>query len=52
MRTLELDENKRLIVVTKPADDKSLMFETQLVSRLGTDATAKGRKRAVYDAEK
>ena len=52
VRTLELDENKRLIVVTKPADDKSLMFETQLVSRLGTDATAKGRKRAVYDAEK
>ena len=52
VRTLELDENKRLIVVTKPADDKSLMFQTQLVSRLGTDATAKGRKRAVYDAEK
>lgn len=52
VRTLELDENKRLIVITKPADDKSLMFETQLISRLGTDSTAKGRKRAVYDAEK
>lgn len=52
VRTLELDENKRLIVITKPADDKSLMFQTQLVSRLGTDATAKGRKRAVYDPEK
>ena len=52
VRTLDLDENKRLIVITKPADDKSLMFETQLVSRLGTEATAKGRKRAVYDPEK
>lgn len=52
VRTLELDENRRLIVITKPADDRSLMFETQLVSRLGTDASAKGRKRAVYDAEK
>ena len=52
VRTLQLDENKRLIVITKPADDKSVMFETQLVSRLGTEATAKGRKRAVYDAEK
>ena len=52
VRTLDLDENKRLIVITKPADDKSLMFETQLVSRLGTEGTAKGRKRAVYDAEK
>jgi len=52
VRTLQLDENTRLIVITKPADDKSVMFETQLVSRLGTEATAKGRKRAVYDAEK
>lgn len=51
-RTLELDANKRLIVITKPADDKSLMFETQLISRLGADATSKGRKRAVYDPEK
>jgi len=52
VRTLQLDETKHLIVITKPADDKSVMFETQLVSRLGTEATAKGRKRAVYDAEK
>ena len=51
-RTLELDADKHLIVITKPADDKSLMFETQLISRLGADATSKGRKRAVYDAEK
>jgi hypothetical protein len=52
VRTMELDASKRLIVITKPADDKSLMFETQLISRLGTDSTAKGRKRAVYDPEK
>jgi len=51
-RTLELDADKRLIVITKPADDKSLMFETTLISRLGADATSKGRKRAVYDAER
>src|SRR5262249_26378834 len=52
VRTLQLDENKRVVVITKPADDKSLEFETKLVSRLGTDTRSKGRKRAVYDAEK
>lgn len=51
LRTLQLDEQGRLIVITRPADDKSLEFQTQLVSKLGDGSGTKGRKRAVYDAE-
>jgi len=51
LRTWQLDDQHRLIVITRPADDKSLEFQTRLVSKLGSDANTKGRKRAVYDAE-
>jgi hypothetical protein len=51
IRTLQLDDHGRLIVIIRPADDKSVEFETRLVSKLGADASTKGRKRAVYDAE-
>ncbi len=49
LRTFQLDDHGRLIVITRPADDKSLEFETRLISRVGADAGSKGRKRAVYD---
>ena len=51
LRTFQVDDHGRLVVITRPADDKSLEFETTLVSRLGTAGAAKGRKRAVYDVE-
>jgi len=48
VRTLELDDQGRLIVLTRPANDQSIEFESKLVSRAGV-AAGKGRKRAVYD---
>lgn len=51
LRTFQVDDHGRLVVISRPADDKSLEFETTLVSRLGTADAAKGRKRAVYDVE-
>jgi hypothetical protein len=49
LRTFQLDDQHRLIVITRPADDKSLEFEARLISRVGAEAGSKGRKRAVYD---
>jgi hypothetical protein len=51
LRTFQVDDHGRLVVISRPADDKSLEFETTLVSRLGTADASKGRKRAVYDVE-
>lgn len=51
LRTFQVDDRGRLVVITRPADDKSVEFQTMLVSRLGTGDATKGRKRAVYDAE-
>ncbi len=50
-QTFQLDDHGRLIVIMRPADDKSLEFQSQLISRVGASASTKGRKRAVYDPE-
>ena len=48
IRTLEVDDHGRLIILTRPADDQSIEFDSTLISRAGA-AAGKGRKRAVYD---
>jgi len=50
LRTFQIDDHARLVVITRPTDDKSVEFQTMLISRLGTGDASKGRKRAVYDS--